>query len=76
MTRRRKIVVSLIGAVGLLIVALQLWGPAPEGCDDGPCAGWEWSLVVGLVIGGVAVLAIAIAGAYAIWGVVRLLRRR
>ncbi|MEN3281884.1 MAG: hypothetical protein V7607_3024 [Solirubrobacteraceae bacterium] len=45
MTRRGRIVAGL-ATIGVLILALQLWRPAPKECDDGPCSGWEWDLVI------------------------------
>jgi hypothetical protein len=73
-TRSRKIAITL-AAAGVLIVALQLWGPAPRECD-GPCSGWEWGLIAGLVIFVVLVLLVSLGVGYAIWSIVKVRRRQ
>lgn len=75
MTRRRKIGITVIVGAAVLILAVQLWGPAPKECD-GPCSGWEWGLVAGVAIFGVVVLLVGLVCGYAIRSIVRARRGR
>jgi hypothetical protein len=74
MTRRGKIITAFT-VISVVIVAIQLWGPEPKECD-GPCSGWEWSLVGGLAIFAVIVLGLGLGISYALWNIVKARRRQ
>jgi hypothetical protein len=64
MSRRPKIALTVAVVVGGLFVAFQLWSPAPSECVDGPCDGWEWSLVAALATVALVLLLVLGAAAY------------